>query len=134
MRAVAADWVEELAPFATATGWPWAMQTLDLGRPLVADQAEAAWRLERSLARRRRTPDPSEADRMRPYDEARSLLAYGEWLRRDLQRVESPPHLRAALATLRRAVRQGGRRPVLDLARHRGVPLPNDMPVTSTPA
>jgi DNA-binding CsgD family transcriptional regulator len=39
------------------------------------------------------------ADRGRPYDRARTQLAFGELLRRSRRRAEVRPHLRAALTT-----------------------------------
>jgi hypothetical protein len=105
----AAAWVDELAPVATATAWPWALGTLDLGRALTAEPGDAATLFESSLAYHRRTAGgggsgsgepvgPGEAGR-RPYDQARTHLAYGEWLRRTHRRVEARTHLRSALET-----------------------------------
>jgi DNA-binding CsgD family transcriptional regulator len=102
----AAAWVEELAPFAIATGWPWALGTLELGRALTADPAEAAALFEGSLAHHRNPSEGPGAESVavggagsRPYDEARTHLAYGEWLRRNRRRLEARTHLRSALAS-----------------------------------
>jgi DNA-binding CsgD family transcriptional regulator len=90
-RDLAAAWTDELAPFAEATGAAWALAVCEHGRALLAEGAEAEARFERSLAlhaRSSRTPD-----------EARTQLAYGEFLRRARRRVDARVHLRAALET-----------------------------------
>ena len=88
----ARTWVEELAPFATGTGHPWALGAVDLGRALTtADPADATAAFERAVGHYRR------ADR--PYDLARTQLAYGEFLRRTNRRVDARTHLRPALET-----------------------------------
>ncbi|MEP6815565.1 MAG: AAA family ATPase, partial [Marmoricola sp.] len=84
-------WVDELAPFGAATQWPWALATLDFGHAMRADEADAAGWFESALAHHR--------DGHRPYDQARTQLAYGELLRRTQRRVDARTHLRAALET-----------------------------------
>jgi DNA-binding CsgD family transcriptional regulator len=89
-------WVEDLEPFAAATGWRWASAVVDYGRALVSDPngfdgtSEARGRFESALAAH------GDGDG-RPYDAARTELAYGELLRRTQRRVESRPHLRSAV-------------------------------------
>jgi DNA-binding CsgD family transcriptional regulator len=87
----AAAWVEELATFADATGWPWALATADHGRALLADAAHASVHFDSCLA--------YHAGSGRPYERARSHLAYGEFLRRAQHRVDARGHLRLALDT-----------------------------------
>ncbi len=104
----AAAWVEELAPFAAATEWPWALGSLDLGRALTAAPEDQGALFESSLAHHGGTTEvPGSGSGVvgqgaaggRPYDHARTHLAYGEWLRRNQRRVEARSHLRSALAT-----------------------------------
>jgi DNA-binding CsgD family transcriptional regulator len=85
----ATAWVDELAPFAGGTRWPWALGAVDHGRALIADGASASRLFESSLAHYENA--------RRPFDLARTHLAYGEHLRRDHQRVDARPHLRRAL-------------------------------------
>jgi DNA-binding CsgD family transcriptional regulator len=87
----AAAWTAELAPFAEATQWPWALASVTYGRAVTADPADAADLFEAALARYRSAN--------RPYDQARTQLAYGEFLRRTHRRVDARTHLRAALET-----------------------------------
>ncbi len=83
-------WVDELTPFATATRHPWALGALDLGRALTAqDPADASAAFERAVGYYQGAA--------RPYDLARTHLAYGEFLRRTNRRVDARPHLRSAL-------------------------------------
>ncbi len=85
-------WIDELAPFATGTGHPWALGAVELGRALTApDPADATAAFERAVGHYRRAS--------RPYDLARTQLAYGEFLRRTNRRVDARTHLRAALET-----------------------------------
>jgi DNA-binding CsgD family transcriptional regulator len=90
-REQAALWVKDLAEFAEATGWPWALTAADHGRGLLADGDRAPELLEQALNQ------PARGGR--PYDRARTQLAYGELLRRSQRRADARPHLRAALAT-----------------------------------
>jgi DNA-binding CsgD family transcriptional regulator/tetratricopeptide (TPR) repeat protein len=85
-------WVDELAPFAAGTGHPWALGAVELGRALTTtDPDDATSAFERSVDHYRRAA--------RPYDLARTELAYGEFLRRTNRRVDARTHLRAALET-----------------------------------
>jgi hypothetical protein len=65
------------------------MDTVDHGRALLADAAQAPALFESSLAFHTRGG--------RPYDRARTHLAYGELLRRCQRRVDARTHLRLAL-------------------------------------
>lgn len=85
----ATAWVDELAQFASATRWPWALGVADLGRALIASPADAPRLYEAALVHL------DGADR--PYELARAHLAFGEQLRRSQQRVDARRHLRAAL-------------------------------------
>lgn len=84
-------WVDELAQFAAATRWPWALGVADLGRALVSPPAAASRAFESALAHLEGAG--------RPYELARAHLALGEHLRRSQQRVDARPHLRRALET-----------------------------------
>ena len=84
-------WTEELAGFADATGRPWALATVAYGRALTADPGEAEALFQEALSHHAR--------RRSPLDEARTHLAYGEWLRRSQRRVDARQHLRHALET-----------------------------------
>ena len=88
----AAAWVKELTPFAEGTGWPWALAAVELGRALLAEPADAPDLFDRALAHH---AQPG----ARPYDRARTHLAYGEFLRRSQRRVDARTHLRSALET-----------------------------------
>lgn len=91
-REQAAAWVKELAPFAEGTGWPWALAAVDHGRALLAESSDAAALFDSALAHHAEVGG-------RPYDRARTHLAYGEFLRRSQHRVDARTHLRAALET-----------------------------------
>jgi DNA-binding CsgD family transcriptional regulator len=91
-REQAAAWVKELAPFADGTGWPWALAAIDHGRALLAEPADAPALFDSALAHHARPGG-------RPYDRARTHLAYGEFLRRSQRRVDARAHLRAAFET-----------------------------------
>jgi DNA-binding CsgD family transcriptional regulator len=86
---LAQTWVEDLAGFAGATGWAWAAAAAAYGRALLASSADAPAWFEAALGHH--------ADAHRPYELARTHLAYGELLRRSQRRVDARPHLRAAL-------------------------------------
>ena len=89
---LARGWVDELAAFAEATGRPWALATVAHGRAVTTDEASADTLFQEALAQHSRAG--------RPLDEARTELAYGEWLRRVQRRVDARRHLRRALETL----------------------------------
>ena len=89
--ALARSWVTDLAEFADATGRPWALAGVAYGRAMTADGDDADALFTEALA------DHSRAGRA--YDQARTHLAYGEWLRRSQRRVDAREHLRHALET-----------------------------------
>jgi DNA-binding CsgD family transcriptional regulator len=85
-------WVDELATFADATGHSWALGAVSLGRALTAaSPADATAAFERAVGHYQRAA--------RPFDAARTQLAYGEFLRRTNRRVDARKHLRSALGT-----------------------------------
>ena len=89
---LARRWVNELAGFAEATGRPWALATVAYGRAMTsADAREAEALFQDALSHHLRSG--------RRLDEARTHLAYGEWLRRTQRRVDARQHLRHALET-----------------------------------
>jgi DNA-binding CsgD family transcriptional regulator len=87
----AAAWAAQLASFADAAQWPWALAAADHGRALLAAATDASALFERALAHHARGG--------RPYDRARTHLAYGEFLRRSHRRIDARTHLRLALDT-----------------------------------
>ncbi|MEO6503382.1 MAG: AAA family ATPase [Jatrophihabitantaceae bacterium] len=88
---LARSWLAELIEYAQATRWPWALATAEHGRALLAPPEEAATLFDRALSHH--------ALAGRPYDRARTQLAYGQLLRRWQRRADARPQLRAALAT-----------------------------------
>lgn len=92
---LARGWVEELAEFADATGRPWALATVAYGRAMTTDPGPAGTSgsteslFVHALAQHARAGHIP--------DEARTHLAYGEWLRRSQRRVDAREHLRHAL-------------------------------------
>jgi len=85
-------WADELAGFAEATDRPWALATVAYGRALTAaDAGKAEGLFQDALSHHLRAG--------RRLDEARTHLAYGEWLRRTQRRVDARQHLRHALET-----------------------------------
>jgi DNA-binding CsgD family transcriptional regulator len=90
--AQAVGWVDQIAPFADATGHAWARGAVSLGRALTASSADdATAAFEDAVDHYRRSA--------RPFDLARAQLAYGEFLRRTNRRVDARTHIRAALGT-----------------------------------
>ena len=84
-------WLAELAELASLTGAPWAAARAAHCRALLAGPDEARLHYEESL----RQHDASR----RPFERARTELAYGEFLRRSGHRVDARAHLRRALTT-----------------------------------
>jgi DNA-binding CsgD family transcriptional regulator/tetratricopeptide (TPR) repeat protein len=87
----ARDRTEELARFAESTGRRWALASVAFGRALTAEPDEAEAYFAEALSHH------ALADR--PLDQARTRLAYGEWLRRAQRRVDARTHLRHAAET-----------------------------------
>jgi DNA-binding CsgD family transcriptional regulator len=88
---LAAAWVRDLDDVHAATGFSWAGAAAAHGRALLAGGDDAGTHFERALVLHRGSA--------RPFDRARTQLAYGEWLRRSRRRVAARAHLRAALET-----------------------------------
>jgi DNA-binding CsgD family transcriptional regulator/tetratricopeptide (TPR) repeat protein len=88
---LARGWVDELAGFADSTGRSWALAAVAHGRAMTAGPGEAEAFFQEALSHH--------AHSTRRVDEARTQLAYGEWLRRVQRRVDARRHLRQALAT-----------------------------------
>jgi DNA-binding CsgD family transcriptional regulator len=97
-------WVEDLETFGAAAQAPWALAIAELGRALLAtthegegpaasphDVAAADVHFEKALALHR--------DLDQPFHRARTLLAYGEHLRRTRRRVAAREQLRPAVET-----------------------------------
>jgi DNA-binding CsgD family transcriptional regulator len=85
------EWSDDLDRFADDTGAHWAAATAAHGRALIVDGPEAAAQLERALELHERDP--------RPFERARTNLAYGELLRRSGRRVDARAALRRSLET-----------------------------------
>jgi DNA-binding CsgD family transcriptional regulator len=85
-------WLEELASFAAATDAGWAHARVAHCRALIAEeQGEKEAEFASALSHH--------ADSGRPFERARTQLAYGEYLRRNRRRVDAREHLRSALET-----------------------------------
>jgi DNA-binding CsgD family transcriptional regulator len=85
------EWSDDLDRFADDTGADWAAATAAHGRALIVDGPEAAALLEKALELHKRHP--------RPFERARTNLAYGELLRRSGRRVDARAPLRSSLET-----------------------------------
>ncbi|NUU17600.1 AAA family ATPase [Cellulomonas humilata] len=85
----ATEWLGELVPFAQGTRWPWALGAVEHARALLSPQAAAPAHFEQSLTHY--------VNAARPFDLARTHLAYGQHLRRAQHRVDARLHLRRAL-------------------------------------
>jgi len=91
----AARWLTELERFADVTDTPHARRVVAYGRALLAtheDSPAAAEALFSQAVGTEGTPD-------RPFEQARTHLAYGEFLRRSRRRVDARERLRTALHT-----------------------------------
>jgi DNA-binding CsgD family transcriptional regulator/tetratricopeptide (TPR) repeat protein len=86
-------WVEELASFAAGTGHAWAAAMAEHGRALLAHPDSAEQHFLQALELH---AGAASAGCGRPFDRARTELAYGEFLRRSRRRVDARVHLRAA--------------------------------------
>jgi DNA-binding CsgD family transcriptional regulator len=92
---LAARWLTELDEFATAADTPHARGVVAYGRALLASHEDAPAAAEAFFAQALGTQDPAD----RPFEQARTHLAYGEFLRRSRRRVDAREQLRAALHT-----------------------------------
>ena len=88
---IVTEWAVDLERFAGDTGADWAAAAAAHGRALVLEGSEAETQFERALELHSRDP--------RPFNVARTRLAYGELLRRSGRRVDARVPLRAALET-----------------------------------
>jgi DNA-binding CsgD family transcriptional regulator len=86
----ARNWIKDIAEFAAETRRPWAITAANHGHALLAEEDATSGYFVKALA----VAGPGR----RPYDRARTSLAYGEHLRRSQHRAESRPYLRAALS------------------------------------
>jgi DNA-binding CsgD family transcriptional regulator len=85
-------WVDDFASFAAATGQAWPAAIAEHGEALLADPGTAESHFVKALELHDRTGQVG-----RPFNRARTQLAYGEFLRRSRRRVDARTHLRAAL-------------------------------------
>ena len=86
----ARDWLASFERWAASGGVAWARAVASHCRALVCDDEEETERLlTAALA--------SHDEASRPFERARTELAYGEFLRRARRRVDAREHLRAAL-------------------------------------
>lgn len=89
-RESARDWLASFQPWAASNQVAWAQAIAHHCGALVADnQAEAEREFHQAIA--------LHAVATRPFERARTELAFGEFLRRSRRRVEAREHLRAAL-------------------------------------
>jgi DNA-binding CsgD family transcriptional regulator len=94
----AARWVTELQLFADATDTPHAHRVVAYGQALLASQGDSPAAAE-ELFVRALGAEPGQSVRQpdRPFERARTHLAYGEFLRRSRRRVDAREQLRSAL-------------------------------------
>ena len=86
---LASRWAAELDSFGNAVGARWASAAAEHGRALLEDGDSAASHFQQALA--------LHGGAGRSVDQARTELAYGEFLRRTGRRVDAREHLRRAL-------------------------------------
>ena len=93
MRAGDADsarpWLDTFVAWSETSGAPWALAAAEHGRALLCADDEAEPHFVAALE--------LHASAGRPFDRARTELAFGEYLRRARRRLEAREHLRAAL-------------------------------------
>jgi DNA-binding CsgD family transcriptional regulator len=87
----AEEWLSLLVRFAETTAADWAVARVSHCRALLAAAEDAVGHFELSIAHYRRSH--------RPFEWARTELAFGELLRRSGHRVDARAHLRTALTT-----------------------------------
>jgi DNA-binding NarL/FixJ family response regulator len=85
----ALEWLRSLEAVATTTGAPWAQARAAHAHGLLSEGHVARSRFEEALEHHQRA--------QRPFEQARTELAYGELLRRARRRVDARAHLQAAL-------------------------------------
>jgi DNA-binding CsgD family transcriptional regulator len=85
----ALEWLRLLQAVAACTGAPWAQARAAHAHGLLSEGHVARSRFEEALDHHRRA--------QRPFEQARTELAYGELLRRARRRVDARAHLEAAL-------------------------------------
>jgi DNA-binding CsgD family transcriptional regulator len=94
-RETARAWLAAFEPWAESSTAPWGRAVVDHCRALLADdEAEAERRFQSALA--------IHDGAARPFERARTELAFGEYLRRGRHRIEAREHLRAARAAFER--------------------------------
>ena len=86
---LAADWLADLSRFAIAVASPRANAVVAYGRALLAEDRDAETHFAEALEYL--------SDTRRPFETARTHLAYGEYLRRARRRVDARGQLRTAL-------------------------------------
>jgi DNA-binding CsgD family transcriptional regulator len=82
-------WVEELSAFAAAVDVSWPAAAAEHGRALLSGGLDSEQHFEHALR--------LHSGAGRPFAQARTQLAYGEFLRRNRRRVDARVHLSAAL-------------------------------------
>ena len=91
---IAGRWLAELEQFAEATETPHARRVVAYGRGVIAARADAPVVEEFFTLALGNEPGQD-----RPFERARTRLAYGEFLRRSRRRVDAREQLRSALQT-----------------------------------
>jgi DNA-binding NarL/FixJ family response regulator len=88
-RETARAWLDAFEPWAESSGAPWKRAVVLHCRALLSNDESETERLFLAAL-------DAHADAARPFEHARSQLAYGEFLRRAGRRVQAREHLRAA--------------------------------------